>query len=639
LLRANIYLELGQPNLAWAALRRVRKATGAANPKALEFEIDLLLATDRARQVIEQLTELETARSQAGATSLPPALRLRLGLARVDEACSVPSEPSDAAANSLLDLLEAEVLAPNEQRIAHISLVNLFLHQKRFDEAQLHLRAARDVLAQSQQLLGAGSSPRAQAELEAYASYLLRAQPSDKQTLALQRVELRNAYSRFIEQLALIEPRPGGVGFLNFSTRRFILNELIELSLLVEGPKHGFDFALQALLDAQNLGSLSRGLAQAIATPAEVRKLMTRPDGGVLVFLPDYHRTLVLAFDATRPDLCVVAASKGEWRTQVESWMYELTTSPQTLKSDAARASNLKAIETKGRLVADLLLPLPIRERLAQWKSVTIVGADLMDGLQFEGLPWGEAGTLGTHFALDHAPSMSVNVKLELRRPGRRTQESAAGGLLLVAAPELSGSADPALRRLPKIPFSDQDRDRLQAPYGKASGASFVGAKATRAALEDPRLALASVLQLIAHGSEVADKERAAALVLRGVSDSDDGLLDCDEVEQLAHVPDTVVLSACGAARGQQRYGDDGIQHMGGALLQAGASCVVLSAFTIDANATQALMEVFHQRLCAGDSRAEAMRAARAIVSSIPRYSHPYYHSLILVIGLGQASR
>ena len=179
----------------------------------------------------------------------------------------------------------------------------------------------------------------------------------------------------------------------------------------------------------------------------------------------------------------------------------------------------------------------------------------------------------------------------------------------------------------------------LQAPYPKLEHSTFIGEQATREGLLDRRLDFASVLQITAHGHVMPGKERPAALVLRSSAQpDDDGLLDCDEVEAL-HAPDTVVLSACEAARGEQRYGEDGLNNLGGAFMKAGASCVILSSHTVEAQAMQALMEFFHQRLCAGDTRAESMRAARAHVAKIPRFSHPYYHSLIQVVGLGQETR
>jgi len=640
LIRAQAEINLGLPDLAWESLSHVSTtAMPQLQAAARQIEVDLLLAVDRPESAVRRLDELAAAQK----TPLSPALQLRRAIARTDMECIAPGVAPEAP-GELDALLKDAALSAGERCVGHVALMDFHLRRDEDDNARRHLEGARAELTRPDQGRSSGSTLREQAEIEAYASFLMRRGEFDQAARREQLAALRKAFNAFLAQLRGNEMRPGGVGFLHFAGRRFILNELIVMSIEVEGAELGFDQGLQALIQAQELGSLSRSLSRLLSlsrqlgfpptTTAMVRRLLNRPEGGTLVFLPDFHRTLVLALDASGASLCEEAVPRSEWLRAVELWTGQVT-APPAAASAAAREGEPEDLRRKGEQVLSLVLPPAIRKRMQGWKSVTIVGADMMEGLPFEALPiLGES--LGTRLAVDHAPSLPVAVRLAARRALRGRPPPETAGLWLVAAPFLKDQGDPRFSRLAAIPFGDEQRLALQCHYPKLAMSWFVGKDATRDALEDPRMALAEVLQITAHGTELKGRERHAALVLTPASAGDDGLLDCEEVELLS-VPDTVVLSACGAARGETRYGEDGLQHLGGAFHMAGASCVVLSSHPVEAQAMQALMEVFHQRLCSGDTRAEAMRAARAaLVSRNPRYSHPFYHSLVQVVGLGQ---
>ncbi len=96
-----------------------------------------------------------------------------------------------------------------------------------------------------------------------------------------------------------------------------------------------------------------------------------------------------------------------------------------------------------------------------------------------------------------------------------------------------------------------------------------------------------------------------------------------------------MILSACGSARGPLRLGADGVVSLGGAFLSAGARCVILSRFDLELGAVLALMQTLHERLAAGASPAEALRAARHALSADPRFAHPFYFAGLQAVGLG----
>ena len=96
-----------------------------------------------------------------------------------------------------------------------------------------------------------------------------------------------------------------------------------------------------------------------------------------------------------------------------------------------------------------------------------------------------------------------------------------------------------------------------------------------------------------------------------------------------------MLLAACGAGRAPLLRGEDGVGAFGGALLSAGARAVVLSPADLDLEATLELLGTFNAGLAGGASPAEAMRAARRRLAGAGRLDHPYFHSLLRVVGLG----
>jgi CHAT domain-containing protein/cytochrome c-type biogenesis protein CcmH/NrfG len=92
------------------------------------------------------------------------------------------------------------------------------------------------------------------------------------------------------------------------------------------------------------------------------------------------------------------------------------------------------------------------------------------------------------------------------------------------------------------------------------------------------------------------------------------------------------VLSACLTAAGETR-GAVNNQSLVQALLGAGARRVVAARWTVDSEATRALMDGFYQRLVSGKSVPEALSGAAADVAAVPGWSHPYYWAGFDVFG------
>jgi len=90
-----------------------------------------------------------------------------------------------------------------------------------------------------------------------------------------------------------------------------------------------------------------------------------------------------------------------------------------------------------------------------------------------------------------------------------------------------------------------------------------------------------------------------------------------------------LTLSACETARGDDRAG----LGLSGMAVKAGARSVLGSLWSVNDPAATALVETFYTRLMAGDSRAQALRAAQLGLLADFRYRHPAYWAPFLLIG------
>jgi len=444
----------------------------------------------------------------------------------------------------------------------------------------------------------------------------------------------RGAYRRVLDEWASVPLRPGGIGFLHFADRRRVLSELILLAIAAEGAEIGARAALDDLLAAQALGSIARSAALEPGSLESARSRLTSASTGLLVYLPAPERSHLFVID---PALCVhvALAPSFEIERRVDDVSAATEHRPARTRDGSIDGADVERAAAAARKLADLLIPAEIRETVASWSAVRIVGADLLGWPAFECLPLAGDRPLGFDLAVSYLPSIPLGISMTEKAGARRPRSAEGLDLCVVAAP-LAGA--PVAERWPSLApvrLDEIDGERLLEPFAPDRRRSWTGAEATKLVLADQAVASARVLNILAHGVRVDDRERPVHLVLSPSGEDDDGLLGCDEVEAL-RVPPIVLLSACGAARGPLRRGDEGIGHLGGAFLKAGASAVILSRADLDLEATVSLVAAFNRSLAGlGRSPAEALRDARREVAGRPRFAHPYYFALLHLVGLG----
>jgi hypothetical protein len=289
-----------------------------------------------------------------------------------------------------------------------------------------------------------------------------------------------------------------------------------------------------------------------------------------------------------------------------------------------------------------MLLPDDVRALLETWTDLTIVGAEFLGFLPFESLPF-RGSRLGLELAVSYLPSLPVGVALAARPLPAAFERD----LLLLGA---ARPAPAVLARWPDLvplPFTDADLAALAAPYRSvvpggrdASGRVEVlgDGRATPSRLASLTPDSSRILHVVAHGVYASDRERPAGLALAPAPGGGDGLVFGEAVEA-ASAPPLVVLSSCGAARGPGRLGDDGVSHLGGAFLRAGARAVVLSRADVDLDSSLALGAAFHEAVAQGASPARALLFARRRVAEDTERADPFFHSLVHVVGLGHERR
>jgi len=384
------------------------------------------------------------------------------------------------------------------------------------------------------------------------------------------------------------------------------------------------------LLEAEALGTLARRAELTAVTTAAVRAGFLVDGQGVLLLLPARDRSHLFALDRER----TTHYELERWdvlKLPAQEFQSLLLRDPRSLSSGTGGKRHLARLERLQGELSELLLPPAVVARIAGWRRLTVLGANLLAQVPFEALRT-EAGWLGTTHAVDQLPSLALGLYLVARREARKPS-AAEHDLVLVPALRPSDYARERWNDLDARSVPTRDVERLTDPF----------AERTRVldeddAVEEELLALdlrgVPVVHFLVHGAQLSDRERGAALALPGGADAST-LLTCEDVERALRIDGLVILSACGVGRGPARPGDDNVAHLGGAFLNAGAHTVVTSRALLLYAETLELMETVHVRLAAGATPAEALRAARAGVPE-ENLSARFHAATLQVLGLGQ---
>ncbi len=626
--RAQVWLEQGVIDLAAHHLdeeRRLLPEDANDEVRAIHrlHEVDFYMSTadfEAAAQVCEAvLKDRSTLRPTAAAV-----FDYSLGIALSEVARDDPSRASEGRA-LLEQALDSEALGATERFRAVLGLVDLAL---RVDDAALAKERIAEATALLDELRGEDVQGLLLEDESLLATYALRAarRYGDADEVQAAHDALLEAYDLLLERWGATRLRKGGLGFLQFGTRRDVAAELIDLAVESED---GAERGLELLLRSQAMGTFARRFGLDAPELETIRAKLCGERSGFLVYLPAKEGTHVIAFDAESATHRKLATDRTIERLS-RAFVRELRKPLRGFPDRASRDRQAKRVAKCGDALVEELLPDGLRERVRAWSAVTVVGGDLLHNVPFECLPW-EAGALfGEALAVDSLPSLPLGMHL-----AERAVPDPEGGsrLALVAtlAPGDDASGEPVLadESVEAVELTAEHAERWARHYPGGSVDLLLHDAATVDAVLGTDFSAVPASHFLVHGLYESDRERGSSLALTG------GLLRCDDVDGM-RASRLVILSACHAALGPNRIGDDSLTHMGGAFLVAGARCVVLSRSELQLGPTLDLMDVFHRELAAGASPAEAMRAARKANRGGEALLR-YQHGQVQVLGLGHA--
>lgn len=650
--RCQLEFACGLVDQAMASVEREREAVrdGADDTVSLfSLQLDVstvALVSDQPAVLSRARAELEGALADPQRFADHPEYRaqLRARLAVVEELWEEAEPARERSAPRLLEDALAQPGLGDVDRAMLVLRLTRLAHRSGEPEAAARWLARLDPREDTE-------APRLPPEYEvaatAWRARLALARGAERAELERHDSDVRACYEGFLSSWASRPERAGGVGPLVLESRRLLLGVLVDLCLAL-GDENKEEDAIDLLLREQAVGSLARRFSAPSGSVAEVRSRLLRSDVGMLLYLPSDLFTHLFCIDGER-----IEHVQLPWRYGHEPSLQALTrllaSSPARL-SDEERAAQQLEIEAHSKELTERLLPRSVQGRLATWKGAYVVGAELLGGVPFECLRVG-ATELGTTVALAYLPSIPVGLVLAQKKSDPPRREL---GLLLVAAPEIeprSVQIEPKPAQIepkpsqiersllagtpPALPFGKAEEDVLTAGYRRAT--VLAGPRATFTGLvealqrDEPR-----VLHFLVHGVTDLERELSGGLALAPCAGHADGRLWCEDIlEGAFRSPELVLLSACGSARGPRRPGDDGLAQLGGAFLARGALCTVQATNDIAFAATVRMMGAFGRGLAAGESPAEALRAARAELVRETNLSHPFYAQALRVVGLG----
>ncbi len=606
--RALLYQNLGLLEMAThrasLAIERGRTLEGRFGDPTERLHAELRLA--EVRTVGGRLALAQDASGAiVGLASLPGDVRSRAlvvnAFARVKRELE---DGSDHGGEAALRAALAHPLLPSHERVrAHLALAELLVSRKDTEQVDDALAAARKDLAAigGFELEGRAMEAARLAGLEGRRALDSGASPEER---ARRLEELREAWHVLIGSWADRPVRPGGVSFLQLRQRSEVLGTLVRLCLAMEDE--GPEAALAHVLEAQALGTLARYNRIPPPKLADVRTTLLTGRAGALVFFTTGAASHLFAVDGS-----AVVHEKLPPRGE----LFDLA----DLLSE-----NVETLQEVAKDLGPTILTEAISARVREWDHVHVVGIGLVRDLLIEALPLAGGRALGLTLPVSHLPSLPVGVWLTRRERERAPDFDLA---LMVASEPNANAVSRSKKELVRIELSTDELDALVEGFPDERVKPYLGPRAVQSAIGDH----VAFLHLLAHGladEHSTDRERPAALVLASMGSGDDGLLYCDEVEEL-DAPQVVFLSACGTARGPERLGDDGVEHLGGAFLSAGADAVVLSSEALELRATLAFEAVFQRELADGATVAEALLAAR-------RDEQPPFRTRLRIMGLGR---
>lgn len=303
-----------------------------------------------------------------------------------------------------------------------------------------------------------------------------------------------------------------------------------------------------------------------------------------------------------------------------------------------------------GRRLYDALIPDRIFERLGI-KNLIIVPSGNLCHLPFETLIDELNQFMVSEYNLSYMPSSRIRLALMNRN------RAESGGQIRIAcfgdpklekdesgdSPGVEGSNTPLYsllyeQSITELPNAFEEIQKISAIFGADKVTAVTEANASETAFRNFEWQNYSILHLSTHGlTDFNNPDRSALLFAMGddTNPFDDGLLMPPEIMRLDMPLDLVFLAACKTGSGRVIPGE-GVISLARPFLVAGAKAVIVSLWNVDDSFAPDYVETYYSNLNIGMSKAEALKAAKLKYISGELYSHPYYWSPFIYIGLDE---
>jgi len=265
-------------------------------------------------------------------------------------------------------------------------------------------------------------------------------------------------------------------------------------------------------------------------------------------------------------------------------------------------------------------------------RHLVIIPDDALARLPFEVLPAGASDLLVERFSIAYLPSASLftgeDKRHQIRWPWQKMIEAFADPS---PGDGDSGAELTTPRAWPRLPEAKREVNGI-ARVLRGNSTVHIGPQARKEFME--RVSGTPVLHLATHAFTDMQNPDQSYIVLAPASRSQSfDYLFLRQVYGLSlRGVDLATISACETDAGKLVRGE-GIASFSKALLAAGAHSVVTSLWSVGDRTTAETMLRFYARLAAGDSKSEALRAAKLECLRRPDSSHPAYWAAFVLNG------
>jgi CHAT domain-containing protein/uncharacterized protein HemY len=199
-----------------------------------------------------------------------------------------------------------------------------------------------------------------------------------------------------------------------------------------------------------------------------------------------------------------------------------------------------------------------------------------------------------------------------------------------------SASSPSGRMKIPRLPFTKSEADRIISVAPDKFNLEAVGFKANRATVTGGEMKNYRYLHFATHGYLDSERPGFSALALSMVDEQgkpQDGFLRANEVYNLDLPAELVVLSACQTGLGKEIKGE-GLIGLTRGFMYAGAARVVVSLWSVNDRATAELMAKFYEKMLKENQRpAAALRAAQVEMWRGKQWQSPYYWAAFVLQG------